>query len=783
MMSNFAPILAAVALAMAACVDTATTTCADGLRCPSDKLCVEGTDGNARCEPANLVLGCMSKPDGDSCVHSSNVPARCRGGICTAMECGNDILDDEEICDDGNIIEGDGCSSDCQRVCGDGEVQSSDEPGKNESCDTARPLEEYCLDRGFDMGTLTCAPSCQDVSTKSCIDFDWQPLPVAKAPPDWQLMRTWVLSPDNVVAVGGKGLLNQFPDLDVCLTCGSIFRFDGNAWTEELTGLPLLLDVWASGPEDIYAVGVLGTILHFDGNEWTQTRLNSDLHPIAIWGTGPDELFVVGMHWRPRLDLDLDTARFMALRYDGRTWAPMDVSQASSMPRNMLHGIWGSGPSDLFAVGSHDTILHYDGNQAGIWSPMDRAPDTTPIGEDESLILDIWGTRADNIVAVGENGRILHYDGAQWSSMESHTNHALTGVWGDGRGQFFAVGVNGTLLRNEPFAGDDWVALASGTHSHLLHIHGSGSSNALAVGTEGTVLRSGDNGWAAMDLQGNQEFLTSIWGSGLDCIYATTEGGTIWHYDGNPDWRWTPMATDSRRHLLGIHGLGCGRDLYAVGWNGTILRHAGGVWTAMTSPTNASLLSVWVGAPDAVFAAGGNGTILRYDGNAQGRWDVMESGVEDTNIQGIWGTSPDNVFAVGGAGTILHYDGNPEGRWTAMSSGTFWVFYAIWGSGPDDVFAVGEGGQFIHFDGERWTSMNGPESIAYLLRSLWGSGAGDVFAGSQNGILFHYDGKHWSPMRSPTDHRITSFWGTADGKHLLLADSLGRIFRLARPGL
>ena len=777
-MSTFTRILAAATLAMTACVDTTTTTCAEGGYCAPGDLCVSGDAGQARCEPASLVTACDGKQEADVCMGSGDAGAagQCRARVCIAMGCGNGHVDLGEACDDANGMEGDGCSSDCQRRCGDEIVQ----PENGELCDAALPLEAYCLDRGFDMGRLTCAPSCQDVSTKSCIDFDWQPM--AGLPDDLQIIRTWVLSPENVIAVGGKGDLSLLPDLDVCPTCGSIFRYDGKAWTEEeLTDVPLLLDVWASGPEDIYAVGAFGTILHFDGNEWTKTRLSSELHPIAIWGTGPDEVFAVGMRWRPFMDLD--TATFMALRYDGRTWTLMDMSQASSLPRSMLHGIWGTESSGLFAVGNHDAILHYDGNPEGIWTPMARAPDATPIGEEESLLLDIWGTRGDNVVAVGENGRILRYDGAYWSPMESHTNQGLLGIWGDEQDRFFAVGANGTLLRYDPFAGDEWVALASGTQAQLFHIHGSEPSNVLAVGSEGTALRSGDNGWAAMDLQENQSPLTSIWGSDIDCIYATTESGTIWHYDGNADWRWTPMAT-GLPHLRSIHGLGCGQDLYAVGWNGTILRYANGTWATVPSPSSTTLRAVRVIDSSSVFAVGENGTILHYDGNQDGRWEPMESGV-DVLLTGVWGTntSPDDVFAVGDDGTVLRYDGTTKSQWTAIDTEASWRLHAVWGSGPNDVFAAGDGGQLIHYDGETWTSMNDLESIAYLLRSLWGRSARDIFAGSQNGKLFHYDGDFWSPMRSPTDHRISSFWGTADGKHLLIADALGRIFRLARPAL
>ncbi len=47
---------------------------------------------------------------------------------------------------------------------------------------------------------------------------------------------------------------------------------------------------------------------------------------------------------------------------------------------NDLHGVWGSGPDDVFAVGDLGTILHYDGHD---WDMM-------PSGTDANLYA-VWG--------------------------------------------------------------------------------------------------------------------------------------------------------------------------------------------------------------------------------------------------------------------------------------------------------------------------------------------------------------------------------------------------------
>jgi hypothetical protein len=72
----------------------------------------------------------------------------------------------------------------------------------------------------------------------------------------------------------------------------------------------------------------------------------------------------------------------------------------NSRVTNDLYGVWGSSGTDVFAVGSVGTLLHYDGND---WTPMNS-------GTTENLF-GIWGTSESDIFAVGGNGTILHYGG------------------------------------------------------------------------------------------------------------------------------------------------------------------------------------------------------------------------------------------------------------------------------------------------------------------------------------------------------------------------------------
>ena len=107
------------------------------------------------------------------------------------------------------------------------------------------------------------------------------------------------------------------------------------------------------------------------------------------------------------------------------TWSPM-----SSNITEDLRDVWGSSPSNVFAVGG--TTLHYDDST---WREMSGGGG-----------YGVWGSSASNVFAVGFYGTILHYDGSTWGEMSSGTTEHLRGVWGISSSDVFVVGSKGTIL-------------------------------------------------------------------------------------------------------------------------------------------------------------------------------------------------------------------------------------------------------------------------------------------------------------------------------------------------
>ncbi|MFC1925912.1 WD40/YVTN/BNR-like repeat-containing protein [Chloroflexota bacterium] len=278
-------------------------------------------------------------------------------------------------------------------------------------------------------------------------------------------------------------------------------------------------------------------------------------------------------------------------------------TQMTSGTSQTLWGIWGNSASDVFALGSNGTILHYDGNS---WNPMESPVIPTISGGDHYQ--DAWGSSSSDVFAVGDDGTIIHYDGGNWTEMESGTNFQLNGIWG------------------------------------------SSASDIFAIGHAGTILHYNDSNWNSMSSPATT-VLHDVWGSSSSDVFVVGVGGYIFHYDGNT---WSQMTSVTSNRLFSVWG-NSPSDIYAVGQYGTILHYNGSSWSQMTSGTSYYLHGIWGSSPSDIYAVGSWDSILHYDGSS---WSQMTIGTS-CHLQGIWGSSSD-VFAVGYDGIILHCSIQPN---------------------------------------------------------------------------------------------------------------------------
>jgi len=275
-----------------------------------------------------------------------------------------------------------------------------------------------------------------------------------------------------------------------------------------------------------------------------------------------------------------------------------------------------------------------------------------PMNKNDTLYA-VWGSGPTNIFAVGAKGTIVHFNGLKptllgwFKSMNTGVSSTLHGIWGSGPRDVFAVGEGGSVLHND---GQGWKTQTPGITSSFRTVWGTGFSNVFALGEFGTVMNNGrttsPNTWTSVKPGSKATFL-GAWSSGSNAFLVVGSGGTILSYNGGT---WKTMASGTTNHLWGVWAASANKA-FAVGEKGTIVGWDGSAWKTMASGTTDTLFSVWGSASNNVFAVGDNGVILRYNGSA---WTKMSSGTKN-GLRGVWGSGPNNVFAVGENMTILNY--------------------------------------------------------------------------------------------------------------------------------
>ncbi len=168
------------------------------------------------------------------------------------------------------------------------------------------------------------------------------------------LYGVWGMDDGTAVAVGG-GLASPSES-------SVILHFDGTTWTRansRFLATKTLRHVWASGPEDYWAVGDDGVIAHYDGIDWRPTATRVDDRLYGVFGTGPSDVYAVG-----------GSRRGLVLRWNGSSWLQFDETP------HPLRSVWTSSTGALFVAGDKGYVARY-GRRDGL-PQLDRFTETAP---------------------------------------------------------------------------------------------------------------------------------------------------------------------------------------------------------------------------------------------------------------------------------------------------------------------------------------------------------------------------------------------------------------------
>jgi hypothetical protein len=269
-------------------------------------------------------------------------------------------------------------------------------------------------------------------------------------------------------AVSGSSTNDVFVAETDANTNTSALRFDGTTWTPAFfyyayTGsFATGYAISAGGPGDVFIVynlddpisgQALGDIIHDDGagNFKDAASFNPNFSGMpgltGVFAVSPSKAFVVG-----RLAVfGTNTGGYIGF-YDATTvTAGGGVVTDIAMLPTPLFAIWGSGPTDIFAVGDAGTILHYDGTA---WTSM--------VSNTTETLHAVGGTGPTDVFVVGDGSTILHYNGVNWMPVRAKDTTTIRGLWSSPGATFF-VGDNGSIQRlirtctnTEVHCGDGW---------------------------------------------------------------------------------------------------------------------------------------------------------------------------------------------------------------------------------------------------------------------------------------------------------------------------------------
>jgi hypothetical protein len=347
----------------------------------------------------------------------------------------------------------------------------------------------------------------------------------------------------------------------------------------------------------------------------------------------------------------------LLLHWDNVEWRVVEAPSRPDGLHTRLLDIDGSGPDDIWAVGSANqapdppvervtSILHWDGAARAVVP----SPNLGDVTNDINELLDVASIGPDNVWAVGrfEGGEfftdrrslLLNWDETQWRLVEHPCGVGLRAISAASADDIWAVGSD-RICR---FDGSSWTLVPTAPPGSpdrtidLRDVAAVSATDAWAVGretrlcgTEGQTCPYGiihhwdGSGWSRVttpppvDLLDNLDHVDSLHVIAPGAIWATSDIGML-YYDG-ASWVRVPTERTHRVELLDVSASGPD-DVWAVGGTAqaggvtqALIRHApgGSTGTVIGTTSGGSVLVSWTGP-----ASGSVGT------NSLGEYEILE---------------------------------------------------------------------------------------------------------------------------------------------------------------
>lgn len=335
----------------------------------------------------------------------------------------------------------------------------------------------------------------------------------------------------------------------------------------------------------------------------------------AISGSGPGDIWVVG-------------SAPAALHWDGQAWneLPFGVSHGGD-----LNGVWASGPRDVFVVGDGGVILHFDG---GSWSRMPASTDRDIVG--------VAGRSARDVYALVQSSndkeapQLLHYDGATWTAAALPLPFRANALALAGRDVLVAG-----FVYFDPQPSErrqvGVVARWSGSRWTTTGWDGQKADDPVA----------GAAGWTGL----------SASGAGVLLFGQREDGTTAIAMSGGAGWTLLPPAASAMSRTRVVRVALVGDATPVALYEGGFARFAGGRWTPVSG--QAEMMRMYQPQPGATAEQqqAQQARLQQLAANPYLMAARMQA-FDMSRARAVWGTSANDFYVASGEGRVVHVVGD-----------------------------------------------------------------------------------------------------------------------------
>jgi hypothetical protein len=211
--------------------------------------------------------------------------------------------------------------------------------------------------------------------------------------------------------------------------------------------------LWASGPNDIHAIGYR-TAAHYDGESWSVVPDHAQSGVQVLVGSGPADVYAIGSN---------ETVE----RWDGHEWRLEHEDLATGLRRGLLRHAFVISPGVAFAAtdaGDRD-LAWLARRPDGSWIHVheDEVPDSVRHAWPTVAIAPPTGCRGETVPLLSPlvfsmrcHGSIWLYEGETWTDLGIHTprTRGLHAFFRQSSTELFVTLENGDLLRGN---GSTWT--------------------------------------------------------------------------------------------------------------------------------------------------------------------------------------------------------------------------------------------------------------------------------------------------------------------------------------